>query len=62
MIVGPTGGGKTCNYKVLQKAITSLKGKTSNEYFQKVRVDILNPKSITMGQLYGFVDTQTTEW
>ena len=26
MIVGPTGGGKTSNYKVLQMAMTSLKG------------------------------------
>ena len=49
MIVGPTGGGKTRNYQVLSKAITSLKGKTDNEYFQKVKVDVLNPKSITMG-------------
>ena len=53
MIVGPTGGGKTCNYKVLQAAMSSLAGE---ENFEKVHVDILNPKSITMGQLYGYVD------
>ena len=47
MLVGPTGGGKTSNYKVLQKAITSLQ-KTS-EIFTKVNTFVLNPKSITMG-------------
>ena len=26
MIVGPTGGGKTANYKVLQNAMSSLAG------------------------------------
>ncbi len=59
MIVGPTGGGKTCNYKVLQHAMTALK---DDENFERVHTSILNPKSITMGQLYGFVDPQTTEW
>ena len=45
MLVGPTGGGKTCNYKVLQAACTSLK---EEELFEKVHTWILNPKSITM--------------
>ena len=58
MLVGPTGGGKTKNYQILQKAMTALKG--TNEIFQTVKVDILNPKSITMGQLYGFVEN--SEW
>ena len=59
MLVGPTGGGKTSNYKTLQHTITALAGA---EGFEKVSTNILNPKSITMGQLYGEVDPQTTEW
>ena len=46
MLVGPTGGGKTANYKVLQKAISDLE-KTGK--FHKVTTNILNPKSVTMG-------------
>lgn len=45
MIVGPTGGGKTSNYCVLQRALTSLASSTH----YKVHTNILNPKSITMG-------------
>lgn len=47
------------NYKVLAHACSSLK---AEEQFEKVLTHVLNPKSITMGQLYGFVDPQTTEW
>jgi dynein heavy chain len=59
MIVGPTGGGKSSNYRVLRHAMSSL---SHFERFEKVHVDVLNPKSITMGQLYGYVDPQTAEW
>jgi dynein heavy chain len=45
MLVGPTGGGKTANYTILQKSLTALWEKG----FYKVHTHILNPKSITMG-------------
>lgn len=44
MIVGPTGGGKTSNYRVLAHAMSSLH---EEEQYEKVTVDIMNPKSIT---------------
>lgn len=59
MLVGATGGGKTSNYKLLQKAMTSLQ---NLEEFDKVFVWALNPKSITMEQLYGYNDLMTNEW
>ncbi|OMJ85153.1 hypothetical protein SteCoe_13621 [Stentor coeruleus] len=59
MIVGPTGGGKTSNYEVLSKAISALK---HLDAFDDVFVHCLNPKSITMGQLYGKFDELTHEW
>eukprot|EP00698_Gefionella_okellyi_P007650 TRINITY_DN186_c0_g3_i1.p1 TRINITY_DN186_c0_g3~~TRINITY_DN186_c0_g3_i1.p1 ORF type:complete len:2618 (+),score=811.11 TRINITY_DN186_c0_g3_i1:164-8017(+) len=59
MLVGPTGGGKTSTLKVLAEAMTRLRGV---EEFQKTDYYILNPKSITMGQLYGNFDENTHEW
>uniref|UniRef100_A0ABM5FKE2 Dynein axonemal heavy chain 1 isoform X3 n=1 Tax=Pogona vitticeps TaxID=103695 RepID=A0ABM5FKE2_9SAUR len=64
MLVGPTGSGKTKCYKVLAAAMTSLKGRpsVSGGNYEAVNYYILNPKSITMGQLYGEFDLLTHEW
>eukprot|EP00002_Diphylleia_rotans_P006932 TRINITY_DN1638_c0_g1_i1.p1 TRINITY_DN1638_c0_g1~~TRINITY_DN1638_c0_g1_i1.p1 ORF type:complete len:4126 (-),score=976.49 TRINITY_DN1638_c0_g1_i1:597-12974(-) len=61
MLVGPTGGGKTTCTRTLAKALSKLK---DNPQFgaAKVRTWFLNPKSITMGQLYGEFDPTTHEW
>lgn len=64
MLVGPTGSGKTQCYRTLQAAITALKGEMSpaGTNFTPVQTFVLNPKSITMGQLYGEFDLLTHEW
>ena len=33
-----------------------------NEFYKPVHTYILNPKSITMGELYGEVNNLTLEW
>jgi len=63
MLVGPTGGGKSSNMNVLAKTLSDLKraGQTGFAY-EKVVIYQLNPKSITMGQMYGENDANTHEW
>jgi len=64
MTVGPTGGGKTKVLRVLQAAMSRCKEDDGSWVpgFEKVRVYKMNPKSITMNQLYGSFDLQTGEW
>jgi dynein heavy chain len=63
VLVGPTGAGKTTCYKTLASAMTTLREAGSkNETFQKVHMSILNPKCITMGELYGEYNELTQEW
>uniref|UniRef100_A0A4W4GAM1 Dynein heavy chain hydrolytic ATP-binding dynein motor region domain-containing protein n=1 Tax=Electrophorus electricus TaxID=8005 RepID=A0A4W4GAM1_ELEEL len=51
MLVGPCGSGKT--KVIMHRAYTSTRA---------VQTYVLNPKSITMGQLYGEFDLLTHEW
>uniref|UniRef100_G1R661 Dynein axonemal heavy chain 1 n=1 Tax=Nomascus leucogenys TaxID=61853 RepID=G1R661_NOMLE len=64
MLIGPTGSGKSTCYRVLAAAMTSLKGQPSisGGMYEAVNYYVLNPKSITMGQLYGEFDLLTHEW
>ncbi|KAG7248590.1 hypothetical protein CRUP_012504 [Coryphaenoides rupestris] len=64
MLVGPAGSGKTKCYEILGAAMTALKGQpsVSGGVYEAVRIFVLNPKSITMGQLYGEFDLLTHEW
>mgnify|MGYP000067473068 CR=1 FL=1 len=63
MVVGPTGGGKSRIISVLRDSLTRLADHNleGNKY-QKVKAHYINPKSITMGQLYGQFDPNTHEW
>ncbi|KAJ3183889.1 Dynein heavy chain 6, axonemal [Geranomyces variabilis] len=61
MLVGPTGGGKTSCYQVLQEACTRLKER-NHEDFQAIKTWVLNPKCISMMELYGEFNLATMEW
>ena len=63
MLVGPAGGGKSSNYHVLEETLGELKQRGEQGFaYEKVLISQLNPKSITMGQMYGQFDENTREW
>lgn len=63
MLVGPTGSGKTSILHTLAEALTKLysDGVMGPDY-RSVRIQILNPKSVTMEELYGSINPATLEW
>ncbi|XP_042075509.1 LOW QUALITY PROTEIN: dynein axonemal heavy chain 6 [Haplochromis burtoni] len=65
MLVGPSGGGKTTVYTILADTLETLhlKGHQAvNPFYQPVKTYVLNPKSVSMGELYGEINPLTLEW
>ncbi|XP_078389870.1 dynein axonemal heavy chain 2 [Cetorhinus maximus] len=61
MIVGKTGSGKTVAWRTLQGALSALhKGGDTN--YNLVKDFPLNPKAVSLGELYGEYDLSTNEW
>ena len=65
MVVGESGSGKSTNVKVLAQALGTLyedKVVDKDGFYKNVDRLILNPKSITAGELYGEFNLMTNEW
>eukprot|EP00796_Vickermania_ingenoplastis_P000185 gene187-100_t len=62
MVVGRTGSGKTVTWKTLSGALKRLKESGVEGPYEAVRVSLLNPKSVTMDELYGSYNQATREW
>ena len=63
MQVGPTGGGKSTIALILSEAMGKLKQQGSQDpEHQIVETFCFNPKSISMGELYGNYNLLTNEW
>ncbi|XP_064181287.1 dynein axonemal heavy chain 2 [Anguilla rostrata] len=61
MIVGKTGSGKTVTWRTLQSVLTTMHRKGDPSY-NVVRECPLNPKAVSLGELYGEYDLSTNEW
>lgn len=64
MIVGLATAGKSTCFKILAQAMTYLRKvkKSKTQQYQIVEYKILNPKAISMGELYGEYNEFTQDW
>ncbi|XP_044040597.1 dynein axonemal heavy chain 2-like isoform X2 [Siniperca chuatsi] len=61
MLVGKTGSAKSVTWRTLQSALTALHNE-GVPGFQLVQEYPLNPKAMSLGELYGENDLSTNEW
>ena len=65
MLVGETGSGKTTNLKTLAAALTQLHSEgiqDPDQFFRPCDCFVLNPKSVSVDELYGKFNLLTQEW
>ena len=65
MVVGEASSGKTTNMKILSMALATLHADgvvDKDGFYKDCDLLVLNPKSITAGELYGEFNLMTNEW
>jgi len=62
MLVGPANSGKTTTYRVLSDALTLVSSEAPSFEEKEVETYVINPKSITLAQLYGNYDAISQEF
>uniref|UniRef100_T1J4J2 AAA+ ATPase domain-containing protein n=1 Tax=Strigamia maritima TaxID=126957 RepID=T1J4J2_STRMM len=63
MLVGPPAAGKTSCYEILQDALTWLHNQgIKHPHYKPVHVLVLNPKSVSVSELYGEFNRSTGDW
>jgi len=60
MMVGEPFGGKSAVISTMAEAMTNL-NREKNKDYERVVCEFINPKAITMGQLYGQFDGTSHE-
>ncbi|XP_011309286.1 dynein heavy chain 2, axonemal [Fopius arisanus] len=61
MIIGESNSGKSVTWKTLHNTITAMK-KHGKFGFEAVHVYPINPKALSLGELYGEYNLKTGEW
>ena len=61
MLVGRTLSGKTVTWKTLKKSMSRL-NREGEAAYQKVQEYTINPKAVSLSELYGEFDLSTNEW
>jgi len=65
MLVANTGAGKTECYKVLKHALTALEASSvvpTEKRFCSIKTVVINPKTISIAELYGEENIDTRDW
>lgn len=63
MLVGPTGSGKTSVLHTLARALEKLYiDFVEGPHYKPVNIQTINPKAISIEELYGYVNLSTMEW